>query len=144
MTIQLHPGSWQHVGLLLQVYLCRLHQFVDICCTVGCVQACLYTESLSRQTIDVCNELMSVEPGKLIGTKLSFQTNHASIRVRRSAGERCLPECVIERHSDLTLGVMVCNAISYRGRSNLLRIERNLNSNRYVREVLQPEVVPFV
>ncbi|GFU49750.1 transposable element Tcb2 transposase [Trichonephila clavipes] len=35
----------------------------------------------SRQTIDgcVCNGLMSTEPGKLIGTKLSFQMNHASI-----------------------------------------------------------------
>ncbi|GFX42853.1 uncharacterized protein TNCV_5072171 [Trichonephila clavipes] len=42
---------------------------------------------------------------------------------RRSAGERCLPECVIERHSGLTPGVMVWGAISYHGRSNLLRIE---------------------
>ncbi|GFX54694.1 transposable element Tc1 transposase [Trichonephila clavipes] len=29
------------------------------------------------------------------------------IRVRRSAGERCLPDCVIKRHSGLTPGVMV-------------------------------------
>ncbi|GFW00634.1 transposable element Tc1 transposase [Trichonephila clavipes] len=29
------------------------------------------------------------------------------IRVRRYAGKRCLPECVIERHSSLTPGVMV-------------------------------------
>ncbi|GFV71733.1 transposable element Tc1 transposase [Trichonephila clavipes] len=35
-------------------------------------------------------------------------------------------------------------AISYHERSNLLRIEGNLNSNRYVREVLQPEVIPFL
>ncbi|GFY24917.1 transposable element Tcb2 transposase [Trichonephila clavipes] len=35
----------------------------------------------SRQTIDgcVCNGLLSTEPGKRIGTKLSFQMNHASI-----------------------------------------------------------------
>ncbi|GFY35916.1 transposable element Tcb2 transposase [Trichonephila clavipes] len=32
----------------------------------------------------------------------------------------------------------------YHGRTNLLRIEDNLNSDRYVREVLQPEVVPFL
>ncbi|GFX41423.1 uncharacterized protein TNCV_3489641 [Trichonephila clavipes] len=39
------------------------------------------TESPSRQTIDgcVCDGLISTEPGKLIGTKLSFQMNHASI-----------------------------------------------------------------
>ena len=37
--------------------------------------------SPSRPTIDgcVCNELMSTEPGKLIGTKFSFQMNHAAI-----------------------------------------------------------------
>ncbi|GFW28319.1 transposable element Tcb1 transposase [Trichonephila clavipes] len=38
---------------------------------------------------------------------------------------------------------MVWGAISYNGRSNLLRIVGNLNSNKYVHEVLQPEVVPF-
>ncbi|GFV09039.1 transposable element Tc1 transposase [Trichonephila clavipes] len=45
------------------------------------------------------------------------------ICVRRYAGVRCLPECVIERHSGLTPGVMVWGAISYHGQSNLLRIE---------------------
>ncbi|GFV11892.1 HTH_Tnp_Tc3_2 domain-containing protein [Trichonephila clavipes] len=35
----------------------------------------------SRQTIDccVCNGLMSTELGKLIGTKMSLQINHASV-----------------------------------------------------------------
>ncbi|GFT33685.1 transposable element Tc1 transposase [Trichonephila clavipes] len=71
--------------------------------------------------------------------------NHdGCIRVRRYAGERCLLECVIERNNGLTTGVMVWDAISYHRRSNLLRIEGNLNSNRYVREVLHPEVVPFL
>ncbi|GFU86785.1 transposable element Tc1 transposase [Trichonephila clavipes] len=66
------------------------------------------------------------------------------IHVRRYAGERCLPGCVIERHSGLTPRVMVWGMNSYYGRSNLLRIEDNLNSNRYVHEVLQPGVVPFL
>ncbi|GFT15450.1 hypothetical protein TNCV_3264651 [Trichonephila clavipes] len=39
---------------------------------------------------------------------------------------------------------MVWGAISCHGRSNFLRIEGNLNNNRYVREMLQPEVVPFL
>ncbi|GFU76613.1 hypothetical protein TNCV_1272621 [Trichonephila clavipes] len=39
---------------------------------------------------------------------------------------------------------MVWGVISYHGRSNLLRIEGNLNSNRYVHEVLQSKVVPFL
>ncbi|GFV23158.1 transposable element Tcb2 transposase [Trichonephila clavipes] len=39
---------------------------------------------------------------------------------------------------------MVWDAISYHGRPNLLRIMGNLNSNRYVRKVLHPEVVSFL
>ncbi|GFT56023.1 transposable element Tcb2 transposase [Trichonephila clavipes] len=79
---------------------------------MDCVQGCLYAGSPSRQTIKgcVCNGLKSTEPGKLIGTKFSFQKNlwehDGRIRVRHYAGDRCLPECVIERHSGLTPGVM--------------------------------------
>ncbi|GFW93517.1 transposable element Tcb1 transposase [Trichonephila clavipes] len=45
------------------------------------------------------------------------------IRIRRYAGECCLTESVIKRHSGLTPGVMIWGAISYHGRSHLLRIE---------------------
>ncbi|GFX14660.1 transposable element Tc1 transposase [Trichonephila clavipes] len=48
---------------------------------------------------------------------------------RRYVVERCLPECVVDRHSDLTPGVMVWGAISYHGQFNLLRIEGNRKSN---------------
>ncbi|GFV16919.1 transposable element Tc1 transposase [Trichonephila clavipes] len=37
------------------------------------------------------------------------------IRVRLYAGERCIPECIIERHSGRTPGVMVWSAIAYHG-----------------------------
>ncbi|GFS96691.1 uncharacterized protein TNCV_4754041 [Trichonephila clavipes] len=45
-----------------------------------CARVSLYRLP-SRQTIDgcVCNGLMSTESGKLMGTKLSFQMNHAAI-----------------------------------------------------------------
>ena len=39
---------------------------------------------------------------------------------------------------------MIWGAISYHGRFNLLLIKGNLNINRYVREVLTPEVVLFL
>ena len=42
------------------------------------------------------------------------------------------------------IGYMVWGAISYHRRSNLLRIECNLNIYKYVREVLHPEVVPIL
>ncbi|GFT60534.1 transposable element Tc1 transposase [Trichonephila clavipes] len=66
------------------------------------------------------------------------------IRVRRYAGERHIPECIIERHSRRTPGVMVWAAIAYHGRSQLLRIVGNLNSTRYINEVLQPQAIPFL
>ncbi|GFX71037.1 uncharacterized protein TNCV_3648021 [Trichonephila clavipes] len=74
---------------------------------------------------------MSTEPSKLIGTvflnesHFSLWDHDVRIHVRRYAGERCIPECVIERHNGLTAGVVVWGAISYHGRSNLLRIEGN-------------------
>ncbi|GFX73155.1 transposable element Tcb1 transposase [Trichonephila clavipes] len=63
-------------------------------------------------------------------SRFNLWDHDSRIRVRRFAGERCFPECVIERHSGLTPGVRVWGAISYQGRSNLLRIESTLNSNR--------------
>ncbi|PRD27075.1 UNVERIFIED_CONTAM: tc3a [Trichonephila clavipes] len=70
----------------------------------------------------------------------NFFDHDGRIRVRRYAVVRCLPECVIERHSDPTPGIMVWGVISYLGRSYLLRIiEENLNSSKYSREMLQTE-----
>ncbi|GFT06549.1 transposable element Tc1 transposase [Trichonephila clavipes] len=66
------------------------------------------------------------------------------IRVRRYAGERHIPECIIERHSGRTPGIMIWGAIAYHGRSQLLRIVGNLNSTRYINEVLQPQAIPFL
>ncbi|GFV46309.1 uncharacterized protein TNCV_3231981 [Trichonephila clavipes] len=82
--------------------------------------------------------------GVLMSASSIRRHNDGRNRATRYAFERCLPECVIERHNGLTPEVMVRGAISYHGRSNLQRIESNLNNNRYVREVLQPDVVPFL
>ncbi|GFX10396.1 transposable element Tc1 transposase [Trichonephila clavipes] len=38
-------------------------------------------------------------------SRFNLWDHDGQIRVRPYAGERCLPECVIERHSGLTLGV---------------------------------------
>ncbi|GFT34490.1 transposable element Tc1 transposase [Trichonephila clavipes] len=77
-------------------------------------------------------------------SRFNLWSHYGRIRVRRYAGERCLTESVIERHSGLTPGVIVWSAISYHGRFNLIRIEGNLKRNRYVRVVLQPKDVPFL
>ena len=106
----------QSVGLIPQVYKCRLRQFLDVCCTVYCVQGCLFTASPSLQTINgcVCNGL--VRPSYLYrchqvifsDNSLSSLWDHdARFRVRRYVGQRCLLECVIEQHSGWKPRVMV-------------------------------------
>ncbi|GFW33508.1 transposable element Tc1 transposase [Trichonephila clavipes] len=63
-------------------------------------------------------------------SRFNLWDHDGRIRVRRYVGERCFLECVIQQHSGLTSGVMVWDAISYHGRSNLLRIIKGyLNSN---------------
>ena len=69
--------------------------------------------------------------------------NYGRIRVRRYAGERNLRACIFQRHRGSTSSVMVWDEIGYNIRSRLLRIEGNLNSNRYIREVLQPDALPL-
>ena len=69
--------------------------------------------------------------------------NDGRIRVRRYAGERNLRACTLQRRRGPTPSVMVWGAIGYNMRSRLLRIEGNLNSNPYIREVLQPDVLPL-
>ncbi|GFY13085.1 transposable element Tc1 transposase [Trichonephila clavipes] len=46
-------------------------------------------------------------------SRFNLWDHDGRIRVRRYAGERYLPKCGIERHSGLTLRVMVWDAISY-------------------------------
>ena len=70
--------------------------------------------------------------------------NDGRIRVGRYAGERNLRVCILQRHRGPTPSVMVSGAIGYNMRSHLLYIEGNLNSNRYIREVSQPEVLPLL
>ena len=77
-------------------------------------------------------------------SRFNMPYNDGSIRVRRYAGERNLRACILQRHRGPTPSVMVWDAIGYNMRSHLLRIEGNLNSNRYIREVLQPEVLPLL
>ncbi|GFU29287.1 uncharacterized protein TNCV_3334841 [Trichonephila clavipes] len=81
MVVKDHTTSSRQLAARWSTATGRLRQFVDVCCTVDCVQGCFYTGSPSRQTIDgyVCNGLMSIEPDKLTGTKLCFQMSHVSI-----------------------------------------------------------------
>ncbi|GFX53142.1 transposable element Tc1 transposase [Trichonephila clavipes] len=48
-------------------------------------------------------------------SRFNLRNHDGRFRVRRCTCERCLPECVIERHSGLTPGAMAWSAILYHG-----------------------------
>ncbi|GFX17437.1 transposable element Tcb1 transposase [Trichonephila clavipes] len=73
--------------------------------------------------VHLCRIPLTANHQRLHESRFNLWDHDGHIRVRRYSGERCLQECIIKRRSGLTPKVMVWDAISYHGRSNLLRIE---------------------
>ena len=80
----------------------------------------------------------------LDNSRFNMSYNNECICVRCYAGESNLRACILQWHREPMPSVMVWGSIGYNMRSRLLRIEGNLNSNCYIREVLQPEVLPLL
>lgn len=65
-------------------------------------------------------------------------------RVRRFRGERRNIAFSVERHVARTVGIMIWGAIAYGSRSPLVMIQGSMTAQRYVDEILEPVVIPFV
>ncbi|CAH2018799.1 unnamed protein product, partial [Acanthoscelides obtectus] len=65
-------------------------------------------------------------------------------RVRRRRGERRNPQFFVERDVHHTVAVMVWGAIAYGSRSPLIFIRGNMNAQRYIHEVLEPHLLPYL
>ena len=76
-------------------------------------------------------------------SRFNTSYNDGPIRVRRNAGERNLRSCILQRQRGHTPNVMVWGTIGYNMRSHLLRIEGNLNSNRYIMRFYSPRYCPL-
>ncbi|GFW37478.1 transposable element Tcb2 transposase [Trichonephila clavipes] len=55
-----------------------------------------------------------------------------------------LNSCVMYRHTDPAPGIMVWGGIGYHSRTPLVRIAGSLNSQRFISEVLEPVVHPYL
>ncbi|GFS90523.1 uncharacterized protein TNCV_4097251 [Trichonephila clavipes] len=55
-----------------------------------------------------------------------------------------LNSCVMHRHTGPAPGIMVWGGIGYHSRTPLVRIAGTLNSQRYISEVLEPVVLPYL
>ncbi|GFV24308.1 transposable element Tcb1 transposase [Trichonephila clavipes] len=84
------------------------------------------------------------------GMQLSLLTTHASVCKTtmvgfwRHRGERMLKRCGMHRQTGPAPDIMVWGGIRYHSRTPLVRIAGILNSQRYIYEVLEPVVLPYL
>ncbi|GFV75272.1 transposable element Tc1 transposase [Trichonephila clavipes] len=77
-------------------------------------------------------------------SRICLQLHDGRIRVLRHRGERMLNSCVMHRHTGPAPGCMIWSGIEYHNRTLLVRIAGILNSQRYISEVLEPIVLPYL
>ncbi|GFY26517.1 transposable element Tcb1 transposase [Trichonephila clavipes] len=77
-------------------------------------------------------------------SRICLQYHDGRIRVWRHRGERMLNSCVMHCHTCPAPGIMVLGGIGYHSHTPLLRIASTLNSQRYISEVLEPVVLPYL
>ncbi|GFV90467.1 transposable element Tcb1 transposase [Trichonephila clavipes] len=92
-----------------------------------------------RVWVAECNEVVFTDE-----SRICLQHHDGRIRVWRHRGERMLNSCVMHRDTGPTPGIMVWGGIGYHSRTPLVRIAGSLNSQRYIFEVLEPVVLPYL
>ncbi|GFX66934.1 transposable element Tc3 transposase [Trichonephila clavipes] len=77
-------------------------------------------------------------------SRICVQYHDGRIRVWRHRGERMLNSCIMHRHIGPAPGLMVWGGIGYHSRTPLVRIAGTLNSQRYISNVLESVVLPYL
>ncbi|GFU21755.1 transposable element Tc3 transposase [Trichonephila clavipes] len=77
-------------------------------------------------------------------SRICLQHHDGRIRVWRHREERMLNSCVMHRHTGHEPGIMALGGIGYHSRTSHSRTAGTLNSQRYISEVLEPEVLPYL
>jgi len=74
-------------------------------------------------------------------TRISIFGSDGAYYVRRRPGEECLPACLTPTMKH-PLGVMVWGCMAWNGVGRLQVIDGIMNSKKYIRDVLQPKLLP--
>ncbi|GFY25663.1 transposable element Tcb1 transposase [Trichonephila clavipes] len=77
-------------------------------------------------------------------SRICLQHHDGQIRVLRHHGERMLNSCDMLHHTGPVPGIMVWGGIGYHSRTPLVRIAGTLKCQRYISEVLEPDVLPYL
>ncbi|GFW33765.1 uncharacterized protein TNCV_4052141 [Trichonephila clavipes] len=86
-----------------------------------------------------CNEVIFTEE-----SRICLQHHDGLIRIWRHRGERMVNSCVMHRHTGPAPGITVWGGIGYHSHTPLVCIDGTLNSQRYISEVLEPVVLPYI
>ncbi|GFV78700.1 transposable element Tcb1 transposase [Trichonephila clavipes] len=108
-----------------------------------------FTQSHRRLRRQWCVErrMWTTEWNEVVFTdesRICLQHHDGRIRDWRHRGERMLNSCVIHRHTGPAPGIMIWGGIGYHFHTTLVRIAGTLNSQRYISEVLEPVVLPYI
>ncbi|GFT60680.1 transposable element Tcb1 transposase [Trichonephila clavipes] len=76
--------------------------------------------------------------------RICLQHRDGRIRVWRHRGERMLNRCVMHHHTGPAPSIMERGGIGYHSRTPLVCIAGTLNSQRYISEVLESVVRPYL
>ncbi|GFW90143.1 transposable element Tcb1 transposase [Trichonephila clavipes] len=77
-------------------------------------------------------------------SRICLQHYDGWIQVWIHRGESMLNSCVMHRHTGPAPDIMVWGGIGYHSRIPLVRIVGTFNSQRYISEVLEPVVFPYL
>ncbi|GFU98604.1 transposable element Tcb1 transposase [Trichonephila clavipes] len=77
-------------------------------------------------------------------SRICLQNHDGRIRVWRHRGERMLNSCVMHHQIGPAPDIMIWGGIGYHSCTPLVRIAGTLNSQRYISEVLEPVVLPYL
>ncbi|GFT24150.1 transposable element Tcb1 transposase [Trichonephila clavipes] len=77
-------------------------------------------------------------------SRICLQHHDGWICVWRHCAERMLSSCAMHHHTGPSPGIMVWGGTGYHSHTPLVRIIGTLNSQRYISEVLEPVVLPYL
>ncbi|GFV27369.1 transposable element Tcb2 transposase [Trichonephila clavipes] len=109
---------------------------------VGTISHIRYQIQIARLKI---RQRPSFRAPRLLTHKIKF--SHSSdnrVRERRSHSERLNPAFALQQHTAPTAGVMIWGAIAYNTLPLLVLICGTMTVQRYIRDILQPHVLPLI
>ncbi|GFX27950.1 transposable element Tcb1 transposase [Trichonephila clavipes] len=146
-TIEQHIESVTHHSVSARTIRCRLQQ--SGMSTRRSLLGLPLKQNQRRLRRQWCDErrMWVAEWNEVVFTdesRICLQHHDGRIRVWRRRGERMLNSCVFHHHTGPASGIMVWGGIGCHSCTPLVRIAGTLNNQRYIFQVLEPVVLPYI